>query len=153
MSIKDGRNLKNQSENNDDNNKGENNSNNTNLVQTLVFQVDTGKKVVWNSRKLSSRKTFFKSVLYYYLFDWSSTFLLLCFCYFLGGFSCSQWFCTFVRYPFIAVNSYHVKVAVVFPLWNILLILSSLLCLHVATLHVQEQGNQWMNKVYLVSPS
>ena len=32
LSIKDSRNLKNQSKNNDDNNNGENNSNNTNLT-------------------------------------------------------------------------------------------------------------------------
>ena len=46
MSIKDSRNLKNQSENNDDNNNDENNSNNTNLGGKLIFQVDTGNNVV-----------------------------------------------------------------------------------------------------------
>ena len=84
MSVKDSTNLKNQSENNDENDNGENNSNNTNLAQTLVFQVDTGKNVVWNSRKSSSRKTFFKGVFYCYLFDCSSTCLFVCFWNFLG---------------------------------------------------------------------
>ena len=58
LSIKDSINLKNPSENNDDKNNGENNSNNKNLAQTLIFQVATGKNVVCNSRKSSSRKTF-----------------------------------------------------------------------------------------------
>ena len=71
MSIKDSRNLKNQSQNNVDNNNGENN--NTNLAQALIFQVDTGKNVVWNSRKSSSRKTVFKGVFYCYLSDFCST--------------------------------------------------------------------------------
>ena len=38
LSIKDSRNLKNQSENNDDNNNVENNCKNTNLDGTLIFQ-------------------------------------------------------------------------------------------------------------------
>ena len=46
LPIKDSRHLKNQRENNNDNNNGENNRNNTNLAQTLIFQVDTGKNVV-----------------------------------------------------------------------------------------------------------
>ena len=108
LSIKDSRNLKNQSENNDDNNNVENNCKNTNLDGTLIFQ-DTGNNVVWNSRKSCSRKTFFKGVFCCYLFDCSSTCLFVCFCYFLGDFSRSHWYFTFVRYSFIAVNSYHVK--------------------------------------------
>ena len=59
LSIKDSRNLKNQSENNDDNNNVENNCKNTNLDGTLIFQ-DTGNNVVWNSRKSCSRKTFLR---------------------------------------------------------------------------------------------
>ena len=109
LSIKNSRNSKNQSQNNDDNNNGENNSNNTNLARTLLFQVDTGKNVVWNSRKSSSRKTFFKGVFYCHLFDCSSTCLFACLCYLLGDFNFSQWFCTFVRYSFIAVTNYHIK--------------------------------------------
>ena len=51
LSLNDSKNLKDQSENNDDNNYGENNSSNTNLPLILMFQVDTGKNVVWNYRK------------------------------------------------------------------------------------------------------
>ena len=46
LSIKDSKNLKNQSENNDENNNGDNNRSNTNLARTLKFQFDTGKNVV-----------------------------------------------------------------------------------------------------------
>ena len=45
LSIKDSRNLKTQSENNDDNNNAENNCKNTNLDGALIFQ-DTGNNVV-----------------------------------------------------------------------------------------------------------
>ena len=51
LSLNDRKNLKDQSENNDANNYGENNSSNTNLPRILIFQVDTGKNVVWNYRK------------------------------------------------------------------------------------------------------
>ena len=51
LSLNDLKNLKDQSENNDANNYGENNSSNTNLPRILIFQVDTGKNVVWNYRK------------------------------------------------------------------------------------------------------
>ena len=51
LSLNDLKNLKDQSENNDANNYGENNSSNTNLLRILIFQVDTGKNVVWNYRK------------------------------------------------------------------------------------------------------
>ena len=51
LSLNDRKNLKDQSKNNDANNYGENNSSNTNLPRILIFQVDTGKNVVWNYRK------------------------------------------------------------------------------------------------------
>ena len=51
LSLNDLKNLKDQSENNDANNYGENNSSNTNLPRILIFEVDTGKNVVWNYRK------------------------------------------------------------------------------------------------------
>ena len=51
LSLNDRKNLKDESENNDANNYGENNSSNTNLPRILIFQVDTGKNVVWNYRK------------------------------------------------------------------------------------------------------
>ena len=46
LSVKDSRHLKNQGKSNNDNNNGDNNSSNTNLVRTLIFQVDIGKNVV-----------------------------------------------------------------------------------------------------------
>ena len=51
LSLNDRKNLKDQSKNNDANNYGENNSSNTNLPRILIFQVETGKNVVWNYRK------------------------------------------------------------------------------------------------------
>ena len=51
LPLNDRKNLKDQSKNNDANNYGENNSSNTNLPRILIFQVDTGKNVVWNYRK------------------------------------------------------------------------------------------------------
>ena len=77
LSIKDSRQLKNQSKNNNDNNNGDNNSNNANLARTLIFQVDTGK----NKSLKGGLKNVECSLMY-----------------FLGDFSCSQWFCTFVRF-------------------------------------------------------
>ena len=45
LSIKESRNLKNPSDNNDDKNNRESNSNNKNLAQTLISQAGTGKNV------------------------------------------------------------------------------------------------------------
>ena len=46
LSIKEIRNLKNPSDNNNDKNNGENNSSNNNLAQTLISQVGAGKNVI-----------------------------------------------------------------------------------------------------------